>query len=299
MMIITEDIIERLNIGLDIIYNLIEDNIINKNNYKLPCKSNISYGDNNFFNTMPCILDSYYSCKIVSRNTNNRPSISGNIMLYDIQTSNLLSILECKWITKKRTAAVAIIATKYLACSNFKDIVLIGLGETIYSYMEFLLYIYPNHRLTIHLIKYKDHDTKFIKKFNSSNITWKIHNNINDAFKLADIIVSGITYKNELFVDDNSIYKKGVLIIPIHTKGFQNCDLVFDRVIVDDDNHVKNFKHYGKFKNYYELTDIIKNKNNGRKNDDERIISYNIGLGIHDNKLSSYIYNRVESLSFL
>ena len=110
--------------------------------------------------------------------------------------------------------------------------------------------------------------------------------------KDADVIVSGITYKNDLFTKDVNIYKKGVLIIPIQTRGFQNCDLVFDSVIVDDDKHITQFKNYGKFKNYGELTNILNNKSKGRITNNDRIIVYNIGLAIHDNKLASIVYNK-------
>ena len=28
-------------------------------------------------------------------------------------------------------------------------------------------------------------------------------------------------------------------VIPVHTRGFQNCDLFFDKVFADDTDHVK------------------------------------------------------------
>jgi ornithine cyclodeaminase/alanine dehydrogenase-like protein (mu-crystallin family) len=292
-LIISNEMIKKLNISIKLILEIIENNIKNKSKFLLPTKSSIKLDDEGFYNTMPCICEKYYTCKIVIRNIKNKPSLSGNIVLYDINTSKLLSTLDCKWITSIRTGAVALIATKYLAKSDFKDIALIGLGETIKAYMQCFLIQYPDRKVNFHLFRYKDHCEKFIKEYNQKNITWSIHENIEDLFSQADIIVSGVTYKTDLFTENTDIYKKGVLIIPIQTRGFQNCDTIFDNVVVDDDEHVKSFKNYGKFKKYQELTDIINKKNKGRISNDDRILSYNIGLGIHDNKLASLVYNSI------
>lgn len=112
---------------------------------------------------MPCIVDDYYSCKIVSRNVNNKPCISGNILLYNIKNSNLLCNLDCRWITSNRTAAVAALTTECLAISNFKNIVLVGLGECSYYYLKYLINIFQNNEFNIHLIKYKNHCENFKK----------------------------------------------------------------------------------------------------------------------------------------
>ena len=116
----------------------------NKNLFLLPPKVSIKLPNEGFFNTMPCVIDPYYSCKIVIRNINHHPSISGDILLYYITNSNLLCIMDCKWITSIRTGAVSLITTKYLSKPDFKDISLIGLGMCINAYMKCFLIEYPN-----------------------------------------------------------------------------------------------------------------------------------------------------------
>ena len=293
MLIITDKMIKELNIDNGLIISIIEETIKNKNNFLLPPKTSIVLPNNGFYNTMPCIVDNYYSCKIVIRNTNQNPSISGDIVLYNTNTSELLSIMDCRLITSLRTGAVALITMKYLANKNFNDISLIGLGKSMNGFMKCYTNEYKNRKVNIHLFKYKDHCDKFINTFDNDNINWIIHDDIKDLFENADIIISAVTSKNNVFIEDTTIYKKGVLIIPIHTLGFQNCDVIFEKVVVDDDKHVTRFKNYGKFKKYCELTDIINGESEGRTSDNERILAYNIGLGIHDNKLASLIYNKI------
>ena len=292
MLYISHENINQINLDISSIIHIIEYTIKNKNMYSLPPKVTINTENEGFYNTMPCIISNIYSCKIVTRNILNKPSITGNIFLYDIRTSKLLTILDGIWITAMRTGAIAAITTKYLAKLDFKHISLIGLGNSIYAYMIFLLYLFDDRELYIHLLSYKDHAEKFIKRFsvNNQRLKFIIHDTIVDLFVSADVIVSGVSAQTTLFSNNIDIYKQGVLIIPIQSRGFQNCDTTFDKVIVDDDKHVQKFVNYGKFKDYYELTDVINRIKPGRLNDNERIIVYNIGLAIHDNQLGYYIY---------
>jgi ornithine cyclodeaminase len=77
--------------------------------------------------------------------------------------------------------------------------------------------------------------------------------------------------------------------VPIHTRGFQNCDTTFDKVFADDTGHVQGFKYFNQFKHFAEISDVLKGENIGRSSDDERILSYNIGLGLHDVYFASKI----------
>ena len=82
-----------------------------------------------------------------------------------------------------------------------------------------------------------------------------------------------------------------MLLIPVHTRGFQNCDLFFDKVFGDDTGHVQGFRYFDRFKQYDELSQVLLGNNPGRENDAERIICYNIGLGLHDAVFASHIYD--------
>lgn len=76
----------------------------------------------------------------------------------------------------------------------------------------------------------------------------------------------------------------------MHTRGFQNCDTTFERIVVDDVDHVRKFENFDHFKSVVELTDVLYANKVGRSNDGDKIISYNIGLGLHDILFASNIY---------
>jgi len=73
-------------------------------------------------------------------------------------------------------------------------------------------------------------------------------------------------------------------------RGFQNCDLFFDKVYGDDTDQIRNFKYFDRFRQYDELHHVLQGKNPGRTSDDERILSYNYGIGLHDVLFASKIF---------
>ena len=117
-----------------------------------------------------------------------------------------------------------------------------------------------------------------------------------DVVRDSDVIISAITRAEKDFCSDDC-FKRGCLVVPIHTLGFQNCDLFFDKFVVDDIGHVQGFKYYNEFKQVTELTDILTGKMPGRVSNNERIMAYCIGIAIHDMYFSNKIYEALESVA--
>ena len=164
---------------------------------------------------------------------------------------------------------------------NPQSIAVYGLGVAARAFMMFYTAIY-RHPITVKILKYKDQAERFIDKFgNNPLLHFEICTSLEELFQ-SDIIVSCVSYaNNELCPAD--IYPKGCTIVPVHTAGFQNCDLVFDRIIVDDVNHVMKYRYYEQFKDrMVRITDVVNKRVAGRSNDKERILVYNGGIALHD-----------------
>ena len=127
-----------------------------------------------------------------------------------------------------------------------------------------------------------DIDKKIISMYAKGMTTRQISDTIEDLVSGSDVVVSCITDADGILVEDMSLFKPGVLVVPVHTRGFQNCDTIFDKVFADDEGHVKGFKYFNEFRQFGELSDVLSGKIPGRSSDEERILSYNIGLGLHD-----------------
>ena len=111
-----------------------------------------------------------------------------------------------------------------------------------------------------------------------------------ELIKNSDVIVSAVTVAENLFGKDEW-FKEGVLVVPIHTRGFQNCDLFFDKVFADDKSHVESFKYFNSFKSFNEIGNVLNGTVTGRDNEFQRILSYNIGIALHDVCLARRIFD--------
>lgn len=265
---------------------------------QLPTKISLHPQGSDFFNTMPCLLPERFNrfgVKVVSRIAGQKPSLHSDLLLYDSKSGELLALVEADWITQMRTGAVAALAIETLQKKGSCTYSFVGLGSTADATMACLQAILPQDRhYNIRLRRYKDQAERFAKKWQKSNYSFEICDSNEQLLDGCDVLVSAVTEMPELFCPDNTKYPAGILVVPIHTRGFQNCDLFFDHVYADDKGHVENFKYFQQFKAFNELSEVLLGHTQGRKNETQRILAYNIGLGLHDVLFASKIYELVK-----
>ena len=285
-----------MNLGISYIecYNWVSDLIKNKNDVILPPKISLKPRDGVFCNVMPSIVSydghSYGGVKVVTRYPGRTPSLDSQLLLMDADSGDFLALMDANWITAFRTGAVAAHSIIHLAKSNYSEISMLGLGNTVRATLLMLAAAVPEKKLNVKLLKYKGQEELFAERFAQfKNLKFSFADDIVSLVKDADVIVSCITYTSEDLCKDE-YFKKGVLVVPVHTRGFTNCDLFFDKVFADDYGHVKGFKYFDKYKYFAEVADVINGKAEGRANDDERILAYNIGLSMHDINFAAHIY---------
>ena len=298
MKIISQKQVRNLDISPAKCIEWVKESFSLKATAQLPAKISLHPQGNDFFNTMPCLLPSpynYYAVKVVHRVKGAVPALGSDLLLYNSQTGELLAMLDADWITTMRTGAVATLAIQTFRQSKAKTYGFLGLGNTGRATMLCLLDSEPDIMHDVILMRYKDQADLFVERFkNYTNISFTICDNITELVATSDVIVSCITEASGLLCEDNNLYKEGCLVVPVHTRGFQNCDLFFDKVFADDTAHVCGFKYFNQFKQFGEIQDVISGKIRGRESDRERILSYNIGLGLHDIVYASKIYEALE-----
>jgi ornithine cyclodeaminase/alanine dehydrogenase len=124
-------------------------------------------------------------------------------------------------------------------------------------------------------------------------LKFQIADTVEECIRGSDVVISCATYfENDIAQDD--WFDEGVLVVPVHTRGFTNCDLFFDKIFADDTGHVKDFKNFAKFRYFAEVSDMVNGKAAGRENDRERILAYNIGISIHDINFAARIYQMMK-----
>lgn len=305
MKIITQHQIKALGISPEVCVSWIRESFAMKKLAQLPAKISVHPADTDFFTSMPCLLPNpatsnvnfkrqYFGIKEVHRIHGAVPSLGSDMMLYDASTGELLALLDTDWITTMRTGAVAAVSAKALRKTDASTYGFVGLGNTARATLLCVLEAEPEKQFKVKLLKYKDQAELFIARFAQfSNVSFEVMDDINGMAQSVDVLVSCITSATGQLVSNRALLP-GITVIPVHMRGFQNCDSTFDRVLGDDTDHVRGFKYFNQFKAYNEIGEVLSGADPGRTSDQQRIIDYNYGLALHDVVYAAKIYELME-----
>lgn len=303
MKIISFDDIRNLHITPQTCFQWVSDMIANKQEALLPAKISMKPAEGIFCNVMPCILKDGKShwggVKIVTRYPERVPSLDSRLLLFNAENGEFLALMDADWITAMRTGAVAVHSILLLAKKDFSTISMLGLGNTARATLLMLASMMPERELHVNLLRYKRQEQLFAERFAEfGNLHFSYVDDADTLVRRADVVISAATcLSGDLCADE--CFKEGVLVVPIHTPGFMNCDLFFDKIYADDYGHVHHFKNFEKFRSFAEVTDVVNGKAAGRENDRERILAYNIGIAVHDINFAVHIYELLGSAELM
>ncbi len=297
MKIISTKDIRALNIRPRQCVEWIRESFACKSAAQLPAKISVHPCDMDFFTSMPCLLPAnengnrYFGIKEVHRIKGAVPSLGSDLMLYNAASGELLALMDSDWITTMRTGAVAAVSAQALRKKGATTYGFVGLGNTARAALLCILENEPDMHFQVRLLRYKDQALQFMDRFSGyGNVSFDVIDDIDELARTNDVLLSCITDADSLLVKDESNFRPGITVIPIHMRGFQNCDTTFDRVFGDDTDHVKNFRYFSQFKKYNEIGEVLAGRDMGRENQEQRIIDYNYGLALHDIYFASKLY---------
>lgn len=296
MKIITHEDINKLKISSLAFLEWIDFPLRNREVFNLPTKVRIPLAGSDYCNIMPCALPSenVFGIKVINRDEKRRSqgklNMDSQILLYSYDTCDFLCLMDGNLITAMRTAAVAVHSVLNMV-ESFDIIALLGLGNIGTAIGEMLFSATKEMQYTVKLFKYKNQADIFIERFKRfSNITFQIYDTYTELMEDSDLIISCVSYASNDFCSPD-IYKTGCTIIPVHMRGFMECDPVFDNIIVSDLTRAEGFQYYDRFRKLTYTDDILKGTRQARQKKEDRIIIYNLGLSITDIYFAYRIYN--------
>lgn len=298
MKIITHKDIAELRIPPEKCFEWATQMIADKRNAVLPPKISMKPHEGEFCNVMPCIISSgdemFGGVKIVNRYPERTPSLDSKLILQDMNSGEFLALMDANWITAMRTGAVAAHSILLFANKDFDTMGIVGLGNISTAVLKTLLAVRPCRNLNIKLLEYKDQAQKFIDMFKDrEGVKFNVCKTADEVVRGSGVVVSAATYLSENLCGDDA-FDEGVLVVPVHTRGFTNCDLFFDKVYADDQGHVCHFGYFDKFRYFAEVEAVVNGRAKGRENARERILVYNIGISVHDIFFAKKIYDMLK-----
>ena len=302
--------IETLNISMKEVIEAVEEAFREKAKGKseAPPKPGVHPQTNAFIHAMPAYMPKIgvAGVKWVSGFPENPkrglPYISGLLILNDLATGFPICVMDCTWVTAKRTGAATAVAAKYLAREDSKTLGILGCGVQGRSNLEALMAV----RNGLEEVKAYDVDARNLRRY-VEEMTAKYEvkvvpvNSPKEAVKNCDIVVTaGPILKNPKPVIDASWFRNGGFACPIDFDSYWKPEAIhsMDKFCTDDLEQLTYYKTQGYFSDvpevYAELSEILSGKKRGRENLEERIMSMNLGLAIEDMATAKLIYEKAK-----
>jgi len=303
-----EDVLER-DIPMKKVIELVELGLKEHGNGRVenPPKPGIHSKPYAFIHAMPA----YYKrlgiggLKWVSGYPSNRllglPQIAGLMILNDMETGMPLAVMDCRWITAVRTAAVSAITAKYCARDGTESLGIVGCGVQGRMNLVAFYEVIPGLE-EVRVYDINPDAMKSIKKDYEEELGVNIvlAESVKDAVLGMDIILTATQRLEEPLIK-NEWFLSGSLGFGLEASRAWYGDAILesDKFITDSWDQTVHFHDQGAFPDglpalYAELGEIVAGRKPGREDQDERILAINIGLALEDVIVSNHIYELVK-----
>lgn len=229
------------------------------------------------------------------------PYITGLMIMNDPETGIPLAVMDCEWITAKRTGAATAVSAKYLARPDSSTIGIIGCGVQGESNLEALMVVQKHIKTVIAYDIFPHKTAGYVKKMKKlfPQLEFVEAASPREAVIDSDIIVTcGPIIKNPNQVIEASWFKEGAFASPVDFDSYWKPEAMklSNKFCTDDKQQLLYYKSEGYFKDipeiYADIGEIAAGIKAGRENDKERIISANLGLALDDVATGIILYER-------
>jgi ornithine cyclodeaminase/alanine dehydrogenase-like protein (mu-crystallin family) len=237
----------------------------------------------------------------------NKPTVLGKIMIQDINTGEIVGIMDGGLITAMRTGAATGVSVKYLARKNSETMGIYGAGTQA---RKQVVAVYWALDQKLKLCKVYDISKAAAESFKAEletelGITVEIVEKPDDVLTGADIVVTASTSTTPLF--DGDIIKEGVHISSIgahapasrelDAKIIQRASLLVgglrDACLAEAGDYILPIND-GQIKAdaVISIGDIINGTKPGRTSDTEITVFKSVGISVQDVSVAKLVYDR-------
>lgn len=299
-----EDVLD-LNMPLREVISLVEKGLDEHGRGRVenPPKPGIHSKANSFVHAMPA----YYmdlgigGLKWVSGYPDNRaiglPQILGVMIVNDMETGVPTAIMDCRWITAVRTAAVTAVTAKFCARKDSETLGIVGCGVQGRMNLLALKEVVPS----IERVKIYDIRKEAMERYESdlsgkAGVDIAICDGVEPVARGSDILLTATQRLKEPLIRDEW-FEAGCLGFGLEASRAWHGDTILnvDKFITDSWEQTVHFEEQGAFPDglpelYAELGEVACGAKPGRESDEERILAINIGLALEDVIVANRIY---------
>lgn len=281
-----------------------------KGNCQLPVKIHINTRPGTYANAMPAYVgggQDIAGLKWVAGYPENRvkglPVTWGLMVLNDSETGAVLSVMDARWITAIRTAAVAALTAKYCKTKSTHAMTIIGAGEQGKWNARLIKLVAPELTRIYIGDLFEGAVKRFLDKMQPLMPDVEFIPFYTDAERQSAIDDSQIlltaTQRGAKPIIYSEMLHKGMLGIPLESTTWEGKTYTHfaDRFVCDDWNLVQTYLKDGKYtdglpEEYQVLGRIINGDDIGRANEEEFVITSCHGVALSDIAVGNMLYRR-------
>jgi ornithine cyclodeaminase/alanine dehydrogenase-like protein (mu-crystallin family) len=272
---------------------------------EMPPKPGVHSRPDAFIHAMPCYIPGpeAIGVKWVAGYPDNPqrglPYISGLLVLNDADTGLPLAVMDCTWITAKRTGAASALAARYLARPDSQTVGILGCGVQGRSNLEALAVLFPVQRV----MAYDNSLPNALRFADELDDKWGIEVTVVDDPRQAVSGCDMVVTAGPILRQPHATIKAGWLE-PGAFASLVDFDSYWDRAALaevdkfctDDVPQLEHYQHVGYFQQippvYASLGELVTGQKPGRQSPSERTMTANLGLALDDMATAPIVYRR-------
>jgi ornithine cyclodeaminase/alanine dehydrogenase-like protein (mu-crystallin family) len=272
---------------------------------EMPPKPGIHTMADAFIHAMPAYIPALKSAgmKWVSGYPENYqrglPYITGLLILNDPETGIPLAVMDCVWITAKRTGAATAVAAKYLARADSEVVGILGCGVQGRSNLEALHVLFPVKRVFAYDVD-PDAQHRYVEEMSEQFEAEVVPvREPKQAVVGCDIVVTaGPILRVPHATIQPGWFEAGGFASLVDFDSYWHPDALreADKFCTDDAVQLEHYREVGYFQDippiYADLGELVTGHKPGRETDSERAVACNLGLALDDMATAPLIYRR-------
>ncbi|MCP4540746.1 MAG: ornithine cyclodeaminase family protein [Chloroflexi bacterium] len=276
---------------------------------EMPPKPGIHTRLDAFIHAMPAYIPALESAgmKWVSGYPENHrrglPYITGLLILNDPETGIPLAVMDCVWITAKRTGAATAVAAKYLARPDSETAGILGCGVQGRSNLEALNVVLPLKRVFAYDVD-ADVQRRYVEEMSEQfGLEVVPVREPRQAVSGCDVVVTaGPILHTPHATIKPGWFEAGAFASLVDFDSYWHTDALreADKFCTDDVPQLEHYREVGYFQDippiHADLGELVTGRKPGRETDAERTMACNLGLALDDMATAPLIYRRALEL---
>jgi ornithine cyclodeaminase/alanine dehydrogenase len=227
------------------------------------------------------------------------PYITGVLILNDYETGVPLALMDCTWITAKRTGAATALSAKYLARPESATVGILGCGVQGRSNLEALKVLFPLKKVFAY-DTHADRAAAYAREMSTQHgIEGVAVSDPKQAVANCDIVVTaGPILRKPHATIQRGWLREGTFASLVDFDSYWHPAALHeaDKFCTDDVPQLHHYLDIGYFQDippiHADLGELVTGRKPGREKAEERTIACNLGLALDDMATAPLIYQR-------